>query len=99
MPDPLIRQSLAVAVPFGKEPLTHARSSSEGRAGSKPAARLLAQRTKLTYYESRDAWASISRFISRTASRMPTKSERETIECPMLNSPNPGIAAMGPMLR
>ncbi len=41
----------------------------------------------------------MSRFISRTALRMPTKIDRATIEWPMLNSEKPGMDAMGAMLR
>ena len=36
-------------------------------------------------------------FICRTASRIPTKIDRATIECPMLNSSN-SMSATGPML-
>ena len=37
----------------------------------------------------------ISAFISRTASRMPTKTARLTIACPMCSSRMPGSAATG----
>ena len=41
------------------------------------------------------AASRIRRFISRTASRMPTKTARETIECPMWSSRTPSSAATG----
>src|SRR5262245_7471923 len=45
------------------------------------------------------AASTISRFISRTASRMPTKIERLTIEWPMCSSRTPGSRATGSTLK
>ena len=42
---------------------------------------------------------STSAFISRTARSRPTRTARETIECPMLNSQIPGIVATRATLR
>src|SRR5689334_10249244 len=41
----------------------------------------------------------IRRFISRTASRMPTNTARDTIACPMCSSRTPGMRATGPTLK